>query len=150
MTSSFPWKAMYQLDENLYQGGKPYDWDWFAEDKSRKWAIISLIPDTDYTMTINFKFPIDDGFFPGLKWLETVISHMRKLEQDGYSLYVHCHAGVSRSVMVCAAYLMTLNLLTLDQAMEQIAKENRGADPNPYFMKGLKDYEKYLKGELVD
>ena len=76
-------------------------------------------------------------------------------ELVGGKTIVHCIAGVSRSVSLCAAYLMT-NVrsekglfgngnMGATEAVKYIQKRRPCANPNPSFMHQLKKFEKQLK-----
>lgn len=59
----------------------------------------------------------------------------------GASLLVHCHAGESRSVAVVAAYLMRVEGIGYQEALDIIRKVNPRASPNEGFEEQLKLYE---------
>ena len=73
----------------------------------------------------------------------------------GGKTIVHCIAGVSRSVSLCAAYLMTnfksekgiwrKGNMGAEEAVQYIQKKRRCANPNPGFMKQLMQFEKREK-----
>ena len=53
---------------------------------------------------------------------------------------VHCAAGMSRSVTIVAAYLISTHSLTAAEAVAYIKKRRPIADPNRGFMTQLEDY----------
>lgn len=57
---------------------------------------------------------------------------------------VHCNAGVSRSVSIVTAYLMSRRQWTLKRTLEHIRISRPAAKPNEGFMKQLEMYEKCL------
>ena len=76
-------------------------------------------------------------------------------ENAGGKTIVHCIAGVSRSVSLCAAYLMTtfksekmlwgMGNMGATEAVQYIYKRRNCANPNPSFMSQLKTFEKEIK-----
>ena len=80
---------------------------------------------------------------------------IRENELRGGKTIVHCIAGVSRSVSLCAAYLMTKvrsekvlfgnSNMGATEAIKYIQKRRPCANPNPSFMHQLKKYEEQLK-----
>ena len=73
----------------------------------------------------------------------------------GGKTIVHCIAGVSRSVSLCAAYLMSevksekalilKSKMGANEAVQYIWKRRNCANPNPSFRSQLKTFETQLK-----
>jgi len=64
---------------------------------------------------------------------------------DGCGVLVHCLAGISRSVTVTVAYLMSQQGMTLDEAYDFVKKAKPNISPNFNFMGQLLDFEQTLK-----
>lgn len=62
----------------------------------------------------------------------------------GKSVYVHCRAGVGRSAMAIAAYLIKYEYKTAEQAAE-IIKTSRPCSTIKKKIKGLKEFELYVQ-----
>jgi len=78
------------------------------------------------------------------------VSKLIKLHADqGGKVLVHCHAGISRSVSICCAYLMTNYGMTAYESLELVRDKRRIAKPNPRFMKDLLNYEDLLKKSKI-
>lgn len=58
---------------------------------------------------------------------------------DGKKVFVHCHAGMSRSVTIVAYYLMRRFGKSVDEAIAIIRKHRPIASPNPGFVLQLKE-----------
>uniref|UniRef100_A0A0N5B7W8 protein-serine/threonine phosphatase n=1 Tax=Strongyloides papillosus TaxID=174720 RepID=A0A0N5B7W8_STREA len=54
-------------------------------------------------------------------------------------IFIHCNAGISRSVSVTIAYLILCCGLSYNEAYEKIKKVRKNARPNDGFMKQLKN-----------
>ncbi|KAI6014173.1 protein-tyrosine phosphatase-like protein [Pisolithus marmoratus] len=63
-------------------------------------------------------------------------------------ILVHCSAGISRSPMVVAAYLMKRKGMTLKEALGQIVRVRPQISPNAGFLQQLKDMEMELYGRV--
>lgn len=57
-------------------------------------------------------------------------------------ILVHCNAGISRSVSIVVAYLMSRHQLNLDEALSRVKAARPKAQPNKGFLEQLKLYEK--------
>ena len=79
-------------------------------------------------------FPIPDGPDPGLDWLDKVMRTAKKIREAGLPLYIHCQAGISRSVFVTAAVLMAEFKLDPEEAINTINAKTNQADPAPAFI----------------
>lgn len=135
---------MYKICTNLWQGGIVDKLD----DEIN--AVVSLIGDKKVItypdrLKAIAKFPIEDGVFPGLKWLEAVVTTVDALRKANYCVYIHCMAGQSRSVMVTAAVLMKENNWHVLEALEFIGQKNSSIDPAGRFVQGLKDWQSQLR-----
>ncbi|KAF5843168.1 protein-tyrosine phosphatase-like protein, partial [Dunaliella salina] len=67
---------------------------------------------------------------------------------DGSRVYVHCMAGVSRSVTIVAAYLMHTQGCNVEQAIQHIRRVRRSANPNDGFREQLHYWSSGLSGAL--
>lgn len=64
---------------------------------------------------------------------------------DGGRVLVHCNAGVSRSVSIVTAYLMSTKKLTVQQALDVVRSCRPSAKPNQGFMKQLEVFEEFIR-----
>lgn len=60
---------------------------------------------------------------------------------------VHCLAGISRSVTITVAYLMSRQNMSLNEAYDHVKLCKPNISPNFTFMGQLLDFEKNLSGE---
>lgn len=78
---------------------------------------------------------LSDHFQPCFTFID------RALEIPENKVLVHCNAGISRSVSIITAYLMSSNKWSLEKALEVVKTARPRARPNEGFMKQLKMYE---------
>jgi atypical dual specificity phosphatase len=79
----------------------------------------------------------------------SITSPSKKGGVDNGKILVHCSAGISRSPMVVAAYLMKRKGMTLKSALGQIIRARPQVSPNPGFLQQLKEMEMELFGVAV-
>lgn len=135
---------MFQISNNIYQGKEYFGW---TEKQARQWAVVTLVlsPGEIPLPMIQFRFPIEDGPFPGLVWLKMVVSCTEELDKADYKIYICDQTGMSRSVLVTAAFLMKKYNLSRDAALEIIKKANADIFPSQSFLAGLLKWEEYLR-----
>jgi len=89
--------------------------------------------------------PCEDGVFPGMIWLDMIVDILRACTSSGWTVYLHCHSGISRSGMVACAYVMKTKGLTRDHALDYLRQARPDIAPNPVFMDALLEYEYALQ-----
>ena len=70
-----------------------------------------------------------------LQWIDKV------LKKNKGAVLIHCAKGISRSVSVCIAYLMSRKNMTMDSAMRYVSMRRAKANPNSGFRMQLKQFE---------
>ena len=71
--------------------------------------------------------------------------HGALMENSTNRVYIHCHAGISRSVAIAMAFLMRYQSLSFDEALHLIQHARSIAGPNPGFSHELRAYEDELQ-----
>lgn len=66
----------------------------------------------------------------------------------GRAVYIHCHAGISRSSTACAVYLVAHLELSLRDALAHLLRCRDTVCPNPGFREQLERFEKVAAAEL--
>ncbi|KAI6175731.1 Protein-tyrosine-phosphatase [Aphelenchoides bicaudatus] len=91
------------------------------------------------------RIPVDDNCANNLsQFFPDAISFIEKARSENSAVLVHCLAGISRSVTVCLAYLMYARQSTLDEAFDQLHRQNHLISPNFNFMKSLLNWERHI------
>ena len=137
-----PYSGSYdQIEDGLYLGG------YVREPPPGVEAVLNLCELEDqYRARIHEWQPIHDAApAPCLDWLRRQVEFVDRQRRAGREVFVHCHAGVSRSCMVVAAYLMSHHGWPRDKALEFVRTRRPGVRPNPAFMVLLQEWEKAIK-----
>jgi len=89
--------------------------------------------------------PILDGRDPGEGWLRDAVDTIQRYVENGWRTYVHCQAGISRSVFITAAYLVREKGMTPKEAVSLINSKTKIADPAPAYLLALEKLYKQLQ-----
>lgn len=109
-------------------------------------AVLNLCElEDDYRVDVQRWRPISDAApAPSIKWLREQVDFVDANRRAGRTVFVHCRAGISRSSLVIAAYLMQTRRLSRDDALEFMRARRPEVWPNPAFMELLGEWEKSL------
>jgi hypothetical protein len=134
-----------QIEDGLYMGGDSPKPPRGAD------AVLNLCENPDpYQAEVHRWEPIPDTApAPSLNWLRQQVEFVSSQRQAGRTVFVHCHAGISRSGMVVTAYLMAREGWSRDVALAHVRSKRPEAQPNPAFMELLLDWEVAVKGGAV-
>lgn len=139
-----------EIEPGLFIGGRPtpqfpkVDAVLSLSDKMGPEPEVSGVVDNEHPYAI-FNMPIfDKGPFPSMQWLDIAVGVVEKCVENGWSILVHCDAGMSRSATVVVAYIMKRDGLSADDALNYVLRK-RAIAPNQYFLVGLMDWEQYLQ-----
>ncbi|KAH0588622.1 hypothetical protein H2248_004447 [Termitomyces sp. 'cryptogamus'] len=77
-----------------------------------------------------------------------IIDEALKSRNGAGKILVHCSAGISRSPMVVAAYLIRRRNMSLREALRQIVVVRPQVSPNSGFWRQLKELELEVRGEV--
>lgn len=87
--------------------------------------------------------PMEDDETPEVEeQLLDAVNQLQVWQQEGYTVLVHCRAGISRSATVVLAWMILFQNLSLDDAWKKVVAARNYIRPNNYFMKFLKNLEK--------
>lgn len=92
--------------------------------------------------------PVEDSHEENIRpLLTTAFNFIDEARESGKGVFLHCFAGVSRSVTVATAYIMSRYDMTRDEALNFIKRVRPAAQPNPGFMETLASFEEELRRE---
>jgi hypothetical protein len=128
------------IEPNLYIGG-------FVEaPPPGTTAVLTLSYNKDPYTTEAYKSSsiADASPAPSLDWLQEQVAFVAAQQSAGRCTYIHCDAGMSRSALVTAAYLIARDHITRDQALDYLRARRPVIHPNPAFMELLLQWEQTL------
>jgi protein-tyrosine phosphatase len=137
----FPKNNFSLIEDGLYLGGS------VSEPPAGTQAVLNVGESEDpYRVAYHEWHPIPDAApAPSLDWLRQRVEFIDQQRRAGRQVYVHCRAGVSRSGMVLAAYLMYRDGSSRDEALAVLREKRPRVRPNPAFMPLLLEWEESLK-----
>uniref|UniRef100_A0A0N4Z019 protein-tyrosine-phosphatase n=1 Tax=Parastrongyloides trichosuri TaxID=131310 RepID=A0A0N4Z019_PARTI len=142
-----------QVLQNLYLGNAETAADRNILDQHNIRYIINVTKDLKNAFENEpgfhyYTIPVDDSHSQNLKKeFQQAFDFINEAQAKGYSILVHCLAGISRSVTICLAYIMYSRKMNLNDAFDLLFKQNGSIAPNFHFMGQLTEFEKELFGE---
>ncbi|CEF71416.1 Puckered [Strongyloides ratti] len=142
-----------QVLQNLYLGNAETAGDRTTLDRHNIRYIINVTKDLKNAFEDEpdfhyYTIPVDDSHSQNLKKeFQQAFDFINEAQKEGYSILVHCLAGISRSVTICLAYIMYSRKMNLNDAFDLLFKQNGSIAPNFHFMGQLTEFEKELFGE---
>lgn len=96
------------------------------------------------------QIPADDNYFYNIRLcFEEAFQMIDEARQTNGKILVHCAMGISRSATIVIAYLMSRYQMSMMTAFNYVKSKRPEINPNKYFIKILKEYEKELKGNYI-
>ena len=85
--------------------------------------------------------PLEDDETPeAAKQIQEAVAVLESWQSQGYTVVVHCRAGISRSATVVLAWLIQHRGMSLDAAWKKVVAARNFIRPNDYFMGLLRGY----------
>lgn len=140
---SYPEQNYSQIEDGIFLGGI------LSKPPVGVRVVLNVCETADpYKAEIHRWEPMNDlGPPPTLDWLKEQIEFIHQHRQTGKNIYIHCRAGVNRSVTVLAAYLMWRDELNKDDALNKIREKRPRANPYDVHKIYLSEWEARLKKE---
>ncbi|CAG8681443.1 5229_t:CDS:1 [Funneliformis mosseae] len=103
------------------------------------------IDDNDFLPPKYLKIDIaDDPSSNIYKHFGECIGFIENAKSTNGRVYIHCQAGISRSVTIVIAYLMSSQKISYKQALDLVKEKRRIARPNFGFIQQLHKFEKEI------
>ncbi|XP_002967725.2 protein phosphatase Slingshot homolog [Selaginella moellendorffii] len=80
------------------------------------------------------------------QYFEPAFEFIEEAKRAKARVLVHCGAGASRSVTLCAYYLMRVQHWGVDETIKFLKEQRKEVDPNPGFIKQLREVERKRSG----
>lgn len=104
---------------------------------------ISMNHYREYKKIIEIKCPTEDTLTQNiLISFPKIITKIKELHDKGHIIYVHCHAGISRSASVIILYLIKYHKYSFKEAFRFVRNKRSCIQPNSGFVEQLKLLEK--------
>ena len=88
------------------------------------------------------RIPIDDTFSQHIEnYFDITYDFITKAIDNNNNIFIHCHAGVSRSATILIAYLMRKNNIDVNTALNIVKNKRSIINPNIEFMDALNNYK---------
>ena len=132
--------------------------EYLAEKKVK--AVFNCTKDIPFDPSIKrqYRIPVDDNLQePEItnlaKWsyeiAYKIILEMKRAQEEGGTVLVHCAAGMQRSAASVAIYLITVKGLTTDEAIAFIkTKRSIAFKPSANFERSIREYEASFKAHV--
>jgi protein-tyrosine phosphatase len=126
---------------------QPIEWNINTTDKDKPNYVDSYL---HYVIKDSSTTPIDGCF-------EKVISIIKRAKRLRLNIFIHCHAGISRSATCLIAYYLAIYGIrkigsspssTIIEIIEKIRQTRPYIMPNIGFLRQLLRYEKYLRSQI--
>ena len=92
-----------------------------------------------------FNVPIYDGYNQEItKYFNDTNLFIKNHISKGKRVFIHCHAGISRSASILTAYLLSQTNMNLNETLTYLRSKRSIVNPNKDFYKNLSIYEKNL------
>jgi hypothetical protein len=141
LVESYPTSNYTYIEDGLCMGGI------LSEPPPGIRAVLNVCETKDlYTAEVHRWEPIPDlGPAPEIAWLRSQVEFIDRQRKGGLPVYVHCRAGINRSAMVVAAYLMWRDRLTRDDALAVIRRKRGQIGVFEVYQRYLSEWEKSLQ-----
>lgn len=123
-----------QVDHRIYVGGHAAAAE-LAHDNSRKITAVLNVdqhpdekrnPDIIY-MQVSF----EDGYAIPRAQFTKALGWLKAMYDSGHTVFIHCAAGISRSVTITASFMHFMGIADFDEALHRIKQARPVANPAP-------------------
>ena len=134
MLSWYDILPMSQISHRLYVGGALAAADLAKDNPHKITAVLNVDqhPDEHQSPDIVYMHvPFDDGSPIPQRQFVKALGWLKHMYEQGHTLYLHCAAGISRSVIITASFMHFMGIADFDDALHQIKMARPVANPAP-------------------
>jgi protein-tyrosine phosphatase len=130
-----------QVGHRLFVGGYARAADLAKDNPHKITAVLCVHGVMDYPKNpdITYKhIPFQDGHEIPPKVFVEALGWLKAKYDEGHTIYVHCAAGISRSVTILASFMHYAGIAEFNDALDQIRQERPNASPAPDVLRSAK------------
>ena len=133
--------AMTQVGHRLFVGGYARAADLAKENPHKITAVLCVHQVMDYPKNpdiIYMHIPFADGEGIPPKAFVKCLGWLKFMYEAGHVIYIHCAAGISRSVTIMASFMHYEGIAEFNEALDQIRLNRPNASPAPRVLESAK------------
>jgi protein-tyrosine phosphatase len=133
--------TMSQTGHRLFVGGYVRAADLAKDNPHKITAVLCVHQIMDYPKNPDIVYkhiPFADGEGIPPKAFIQCLGWLKHMYEDGHTIYVHCAAGISRSVTIMAAFMHYAGIAEFNEALDQIRMVRPNASPAPNVLNSAK------------
>jgi protein-tyrosine phosphatase len=125
---------MTQVGHRLFVGGYARAADLAKENPHKITAVLCVHQVMDYPKNPDIVYmhvPFADGEGIPLKAFVQCLGWLKYMYENGHTIYIHCAAGISRSVTIMASFMHYAGIAEFNEALDMIRMNRPNASPAP-------------------
>ncbi len=132
---------MSQITHRLYVGGYARAADLAKENPHKITAVLCVHQVMDYPKNPEIVYehvPFADGEGVPPEAFVRCLGWLKYMYENGHTIYIHCAAGISRSVTIMASFMHYEGIAEFNEALDQIRMTRPNASPAPNVLNSAK------------
>jgi len=133
--------GMTQVGHRLFVGGYARAADLAKDNPQKITAVLCVHQVMDYPRNpdiVYMHIPFADGEGIPPKVFVRCLGWLKYMYENGHTIYVHCAAGISRSVAIMASFMHYEGIAEFNEALDQIRMVRPNASPAPNVLNSAK------------
>lgn len=123
-----------QIDHRIYVGGQAGAADLATSNPHGITAILNVDQQPDEKRSPDIVYmhaPFDDGYAIPREQFVKALGWLKAMYEEGHTIFIHCAAGISRSVTITASFMHFMGIADFDEALHRIKQSRPVANPAP-------------------
>lgn len=133
--------GMSQVGHRLFVGGYARAADLAKDNPHKITAVLCVHQEMDYPKNPSIVYmhvPFADGASIPPKAFVKCLGWLKHMYESGHIIYIHCAAGISRSVTIMASFMHYEGIADFNDALDQIRMVRPNASPAPNVLNSAK------------
>lgn len=130
-----------QISHRLFVGGRASAAGLANNNPAKITAVLNVNQDASYDQNPDIIYqhiPFDDGSDIPPKQFVKCLGWLDFMYENGHTILIHCAAGISRSVTICASFMHYEGVADFESALNQIRMARPVASPAPAVLRSAK------------